>query len=308
MTRGMVTIATGDKHYYEIAANLLLSYRFFQKNAGGGYTPFAIIAEEHNEYTELFDDVVITNESRHSFTDKFLLLKLCPYDENIFFDADCLAYGDLNKYWDFFSSATDFSILGVNMDLQDNNGAWYNIDGIGKYGDLIQYKSRVHAGVIFIRNSSKLLKMYEDCMELYENFDSLHFHTCPKSSDECIFGVAMPMNNMKAIHEDPAMIAAYPCLTKLKADLYRKKLAYSTPWHDYVNNGILLHWGTIQTRQPLYIYNVECLKYLISHKKTLLGYIKYSLKFRLFQLRINAIPGEIKTLYKRIKSRIQLKN
>lgn len=36
MTRGMVTIATGDKHYYEIAANLLLSYRFFQKNAGGG--------------------------------------------------------------------------------------------------------------------------------------------------------------------------------------------------------------------------------------------------------------------------------
>ena len=55
MTRGMITIATVDVHYYRIAANLLLSYRIFSDNP----LPFAIIAEEENEYTALFDKVII---------------------------------------------------------------------------------------------------------------------------------------------------------------------------------------------------------------------------------------------------------
>ena len=137
MTRGMITISTGDVHYYRIAANLLLSYRIFSDNP----LPFAIIAEEENEYTALFDKVIITKEAKRSFTDKFLLLKLCPFDETIFFDADCLAYGDLNNYWQLFEGATDFSALGQNFDLSDNNGAWYDLNGIGKYADLITYNS-----------------------------------------------------------------------------------------------------------------------------------------------------------------------
>lgn len=216
MTRGMITIATGDVHYYRIAANLLLSYRIFSDNP----LPFAIIAEEENEYTALFDKVIITKEAKRSFTDKFLLLKLCPFDETFFFDADCLAYGDLNNYWQLFEGATDFSALGQNFDLSDNNGAWYDLNGIGKYADLITYKSRVHAGVMFFRKSSGLLKMYDDCMRLLESFDSLTFHSFPNSVDECILGLAMPLNNMKATIEKPEMIAAFPCLTKVKANIY----------------------------------------------------------------------------------------
>ena len=278
--RGMVTIATGDKHYYQIAANLLLSYRTFSDNP----LPFAIIAEEENEYTALFDDVIITNEAMRSFTDKFLLLKLCPYDESIFFDADCLAYGDLNKYWDCFEGATDFSILGINCGLEDNNGAWYNLDGIGKYASLIQYKTRVHSGVIFIRQSNLLEKMYDDCIQLFRDFSSLTFHTCPSSVDECIIGIAMPMNNMKAIDEKPNMIAAYPCLTKLKANIYRRQLEYSTPWHAYLKDGILLHWGTAQTKQPLYLFNVEGLKCLNYESKSFWNTIWYKYGLRKIML------------------------
>ena len=67
MTKGFITIATGDKQYYMIAANLLLSYRCFSESP----CPFAIIADEENEYTALFDDVIITNEAKQSFLDKF---------------------------------------------------------------------------------------------------------------------------------------------------------------------------------------------------------------------------------------------
>lgn len=299
MTKGFITIATGDIHYYRIAANLLLSYRRFSESS----CPFAIIAEEENEYTDLFDDVIIANEAKRSFLDKFLLLKLCPYDETIFLDADCLAYGDLNKYWDFFKDATDFSAVGSNFDLSDNNGAWYNIDGIGEYGKLIKYKTKIHAGVMFIRKSSTLEKLYRDCMEMCEIFDTLFFHTCPFSIDECVLGVAMPLNNMKAVEENPKLLAFYPELYKLKVDMLKGNLRYSTPWHEMVN-GILLHWGTVQTRRALYIFNVECLNYVLSEKKSFVNDIKYKLKFRLLVLKIKDIPPRIKMIIKRIKNKM----
>ena len=298
MTKGFITIATGDKQYYKIAANLLLSYRCFSESP----CPFAIIADEENEYTALFDDVIITNEAKRSFLDKFLILKLCPYDETIFLDADCLAYGDLNKYWEFFKDATDFSAVGSNFDLSDNNGAWYNLDGIGEYGKLIKYKTKIHAGVMFVRNTNKLEKLYRDYMEMCDSFDTLYFHTCPFSIDECVLGVALPLNNMKAVEENPQLIASYPALTTLKVDMMKRELQYSTPWHDTVN-GILLHWGTAQTRQPLYKFNVECLEYLVSEKKTFLNEVKYQLKFRLLALRIKNLPSEITLLMKRIKNK-----
>lgn len=261
MTKGFITIATGKKHYYKIAANLLLSYRFFSKNP----LPFAIIAEEENEYTALFDDVIITTESTHSFMDKFLLLKLCPYDETIFFDADSLAYGDLNEYWSLFENATDFSAVGTNVPRESKEGAWYNVENIGKYGKNLPYKSRVHAGVCFIRKSTKNLKMYEDCWELYRNFDQMYFHTCPASKDECVFGVAMPMNEMLTVEEKPHMLAVYPCLTSLDADILNGKLSYTSLRDGFTEKCILLHWGTRQTYQPLYRFNVECLRYRVRY-------------------------------------------
>ena len=72
--RGFVTIATGSKHYYELAFNLLRSYR---RNGGGAY-PFAIIAEEENEYTTFFDKVVLMPAPAHSYMDKLRLYECLP--------------------------------------------------------------------------------------------------------------------------------------------------------------------------------------------------------------------------------------
>ena len=255
MTRGFITIATGKKHYYEIAANLLKSYKHYSAKP----LPFAIICEEKNEYTALFDNVIITDESTHSFMDKLLLLKLCPYDENIFIDADSLAYGDLNAYVDFFAGATDFSAIGINVSLESKD-AWYDVDGIWKYGEMIQYKCRVHSGVMFIRNTEKLKKLYADCLDIYSNYDKLHFRICANSCDEATLGIAMPMNNMKCVHENPTMLAAYPCLTYLDADILHDRLSYETQWAGRTDKGILLHFGTFHTYEPLYKFNVECLE------------------------------------------------
>ena len=262
MTRGFITIATGNKHYCRIAANLLLSYRLFSRNP----LPFAIIAEEENEYTALFDDVILLKESTRSFLDKFQLLMLCPYDENIFLDADSLAYGDLNAYWDFFRDATDFSAVGENAGREDKHKAWYNVEDLGKYGVSLPYKCSVHAGVMFVRPGEKVRKMYEDCMELYHNFHTMHFHSYPSSVDECVFGVAMPMNGMKTVKETAHLLAFYPCLSRVKADILYGKLSHTTTWGTSDENGVLLHWGTAQTHEPLYRYNEACLHYLLRRR------------------------------------------
>ena len=307
MTRGFVTIATGNIHYYKIAANLLKSYRLFTKDP----MPFAIIAEEENEYTALFDTVVITTEARRSFLDKFLLLKLCPYDENIFFDADSLAFGDLNNYWDFFAGATDFSSLGENFPLEVSGGAWYDIDGIGDYAQKITYKTRVHMGVCFIRKGESALKLYEDCMELYHHYDQLYFHTCSASVDECVLGLAMPLNNMLAIPEDKDMMGCYPFLTTVKANAWKKQLSYTTQWKTSSDSGILVHWGTRHTHRPLYRFNADCINLMSgrgSQKPTFLENVLYNCELKLLYYHLTLSPkwflGEFIEFAYRMKERL----
>lgn len=284
--RGFITIATGKEHYYKIAKNLLLSYRYFAKDP----LPFAIIAEEENEYTALFDDVIITTEAKRSFLDKFLLLKLCPYDETIFIDADSLAFGDLNALWEQFEGATDFASIGVTCPIEDRETAWYNVEDIGEFGKDLPYKCRVHAGVCYIRNTEKAKKMYEDCMLLYRNFGKMHFNKAPQSVDECVFGVAMPRNGMKTIPEDINFLAVFPFLKWVKANIMEGPICCETNWHAITNSGILMHFGTANTHESLYRFNVEILQLLLKYKNekefSFVERLLYKHKWRYFFLRI----------------------
>lgn len=272
-SRGFITIATGNPHYYQIAKNLVKSYRYFSKNP----LPFAIICEERNQYTDIFDDVIITNEATHSFADKFLLLKLCPYDETIFLDADILAFGDLNQWWAEFEEATDFSAPGANIypPYSKDDGSWYNLEDIGKWGENVDYKCRMHAGVIFIRKTEKIDAMYRDCMDMYTNYDKVRFWKAPDNVDECIFAATMPIHQMKAIHEKADLLGFYPCLYDIKADILHDKLIFKTAWGTSTDKGALLHWGTVQTYKPLYRFNVKCLDYLCSGNSNWGGYLLY---------------------------------
>ena len=106
--RGFVTIATGQERYYALARNLLRSYRHFADKP----LPFAIIADRENQYTAEFDHVVMIHDASNSYNDKLKLFREMPYEETIFIDADSLAYGDLNVWWDVFRDAGDFSLFG----------------------------------------------------------------------------------------------------------------------------------------------------------------------------------------------------
>ena len=64
--RGFITLAVGEQKYYELARNLLKSYKFHTKDP----MPFAIVCDRENEITRLFDIAVILENSSYSYMDK----------------------------------------------------------------------------------------------------------------------------------------------------------------------------------------------------------------------------------------------
>ena len=128
MTRGFITIATGGDWYYQLAENLLLSYRLLCEKP----MPFAILCDRENEHTKCFDQTIVFTPTGKPFFDKFELLRLAPFDETIFIDADCLAYRDLNEFWDFFAGADDVSGAGYNVPADSDRGL-YRLADIGDY-------------------------------------------------------------------------------------------------------------------------------------------------------------------------------
>ncbi len=293
--RGFVTIATGKKHYYKIAANLLTSYRYYSKNP----MPFAIIAEEENEYTALFDDVIINEETTRSWLDKFDMLKLCPYEETIFIDADCLVFADLNRLWEIFDGATDFSASGRDYAADDCHNAWYNVEDMGEYGKDLPYKCRVHAGMIFMRKGAALDKVYQDCKELYKNYDKLHFHTNAGCIDECVFSLAMPRNGMKTRAGGRVDLLAYcPVLEKVKVNVWEGTVT-SFCEGQRIDTGLIVHYSTHLTKKPAYRFHIESIKLLAKYqgekdKIPCFQKLLYKYRWRYFFLKIE---DKLKTFF-----------
>lgn len=141
MSHGFLTIAAGDEKYYKMAANLLQSYRYFSKPP----LPFAILADRENEYTAKFDDVMLLENAHCNYLDKLSMLESLPYDVNIFIDADCIAYGDLNRLFDMFKDADDFSCFGRVLPLNDKTG-WFEYENLGELKQKVSYVVGLHGG------------------------------------------------------------------------------------------------------------------------------------------------------------------
>ncbi len=151
MSRGFVTIATGNHNFYRIAANLLRSYRCFAQKP----EPFAIICDRRTRETDLFDQTVILENPGFSYLDKLRLPEYAPFDETIFLDADSLAYKDLNAFWDLFRDADDFSAFGKNLP-PDSGAGWFRKEDTGVYQDRIRSIPDFIGGVYFLRKTEKL--------------------------------------------------------------------------------------------------------------------------------------------------------
>ncbi len=264
--KGFITIATGDEKYFRLAVNLLNSYRYASKNP----LPFAILTDRENEYTKLFDDVVILENSTRSYLDKITLLKYTPYDETIFIDADSLAYGDLNEYFDKFSPGDEVSGFGKVLPLDSQNG-WFKAENAGKYKDKIHFVTSFHGGIIYVRKNNTenevCHKVYDICMDILQDYTDYDFYYFKKPADEPVYGLALAVANCKPTSVSADHFCFFPETKNFSANIMKGRLSYDFLGEEIRGNGMLCHFGNRNTVNNPYLVEVEVLNNLMQGKK-----------------------------------------
>ena len=252
MTKGFITIATGKEEYYALAQNLLHSYRRFCSAP----LPFAILADRENEYTAAFDDVVIFPDgASNSYLDKLRLAEFAPYDETIFIDADCLAFGDLNVIFDHFKDADDFSCFGRVLPLDDKTG-WFEYENLGDLREKVSYVVGLHGGIYYMRKGAMSRKVMDDAQGFIPNYKQYGFRGKFDLGDEPLVALSMAVNNCHPIPFIPEDICCYwEYENRMDLDITRGKATVDGRY-----DTILLHWGTRFTRGLQYRKQLALLK------------------------------------------------
>lgn len=265
VSKGFVTIATGNEDYYHLAHNLLLSYKYFTKKP----LPFALLCDRENEYTSDFDQVVLIEKPYRSFLDKLRLIEIAPFEENIFIDADSLAYKDLNGLWDIFAGCPDFCTLGTRLSLQSEKG-WFKRCDVGEFQDKIHFCIMFQGGMYFIRKKNDSLRTFlKTCKYILDHYDKYRFKLFPAPSDETVFALASAICNYPPQMDWKRVFCYLPMSDIIKIDISKGVLEYTMTRNSetfFYNDKFLVHFGTNATREALYKEQVETLYSLMGGK------------------------------------------
>ncbi len=298
-TRGLVTIATGKTHYYKIAANLLRSYRL-----NAGRYPFAIICDRENEYAALFDKVVLIKDPSCCYLDKLRLYDYLPYDETIFIDADCLVYGDIDRWWELFEKADDCSVFGCAYDDLTTDRGWFITEGMGKYREKIHFVPSFSGGVYFLRRTDVCRMVFETAKEAVGHYSDYPFAIFKDPADEPVIALGMAVANCRPVECNDVGLYTYRRFTHADITVPRAEWSCKGVWKQI----ILIHWGNFGTMKAFYLFEASAARRKLSGKpeKGLFWTILYRFKLLYFVQHVH----DAVTLWKRVMYRIKklLKN
>lgn len=298
MTKGFITIATGKEQYYKIARNLLRSYRYTTESP----LPFAILCEEENEYTKEFDVVRVYPKATRSYLDKVEMFELLPFDINIFIDADCLCFSDINHLFDIYEDADDFCCYGRVLPLDDKTG-WFEYDNLN--ADLqkqINYVVGLHGGIYYMRKTEKCKKVLEDAKAFSKTYTDYKFKgKFETPGDEPVVALSMAVNDCKPISFKYHSIVCYwEHENNLKLDI-KNAVAVSK---DNGESYDIVHWGTRFTNSIPYCKEMAALELILQGagekeiKKSNKHYDKLAFKNKINHLKTRVINKIKRTLKK----------
>ena len=298
--RGFFTIATGDERYYKFANYLLMSYRLFNKKY-----PFAILCDRENKYTKNFDHVVVLDDVKKNYQDKFRLIIDSPYQEGVFIEPDCLIYKDISSIFDLLENGTDLTSFGWN---DSDLSIWFdNTEKIvERYGKIVERVPLFCPGYFFVRKTEVTRKIYDDIIELSDWIIKNTIEENPRLlsrgnlRDDPLFFIAMKLNGcICTVKPSVGKCINYTRVKKfITISLHEGKLDVLQEREYYDCN--LLHFSTKRcVEEGLYWHQCVCLRMCVSgtwdsiikifeknffiYFFKLLKKLKYSLYYRLFQ-------------------------
>lgn len=300
--RGFVTIATGADKYYQMALNLLHSYRLH----GNSSLPFALICDKDCAIAREFDHVVIIPEPHYSFLDKLTLCDTTPYQETIFIDADSLVFEDTNPLWEDFAQADDVSCYGRELPLESSDG-WFYYEGMGDLKSQLKFNVSMHGGLYYLRKTPRCQAIFHKAIELVEHYSEYSFYYFDKPADEPVLALSMALADCK------------PCPKPIRVVFYithKEKIRIAPSGrmtlHRQPCDPLILHFGARNIPRFLYQYSSALIEQKLQSSAStpsIGAYLKvwckclpYETKYRSKKLLKKLLPGKaISTLKKAIK-------
>lgn len=213
MTRGFITLAVGKDSYYELACNLLRSYR----TTSSIDLPWAIVCDRRNKWTAEFNDVILLENSTCSYMDKLKLFGMTPYDQTIFIDADCLIYQNIDCLWESMEQVEGIAGFGNILPLESDDG-WFKIDDIGHWKHQISFIPQMHGGICFIKKGARLDKILDYATQIEAHYMEYKFKYFKKPADEPILALAMAAAGSAPVKALPGDFIFLPTVKALLVD------------------------------------------------------------------------------------------
>lgn len=295
--KGFVTIAAGDESYYRIARNLLRSYRMNSSRP----LPFALLADRENRYTKEFDQVYLLPDASFSYLDKLKLADRMPFDRTIFIDADCLAYGDLNRLFDIFAQADDVSCFGRVLPLDDHTG-WFDYDSLSPdMQSKISYVVGLHGGIYYLRNSKKCREIFAQAGELVKEYDRFHFKgRFSMPGDEPVLALSMALHGCRPI---PFTKDTICCYWEHEGGMLLDFASRTAALKEAPDNRyLLIHWGTRFTQSLEYREQICQMRILMDgqgSQKQRLDRCRRAFRFKRAGRQIRRLAGRVSSRIRR---------
>lgn len=219
MTRGFITLAVGKDSYYKLANNLLRSYK--NTCPPSAYIPWTIVCDRENKWTVAFDSVILLEKPSLSYMDKLKLFSLCPYDECIFIDADCLIFDDISALWSHMKDVDGFSCFGKALPLDSKDG-WFLFDAIREWKEKILFIPQMHGGICYIKRGEKLKEILHLAAYIEQHYTDYKFKYFEKPADEPILALSMAIAGSRPLAAKPEYFVFLPTADKLCLSDYIK--------------------------------------------------------------------------------------
>lgn len=249
--RGFVTIATGKDKYYDMAVNLLRSYRQNSSDSA----PFALICDRDCPQAREFDSFVLLETAHRSYVDKLFLVQNTPFEETIFIDADCLILRDTQPLWEDFAEMTDFSCYGKVLPLDSRRG-WFFYEDMGDLQPQLHYNVNFHGGLYYMRKTPHCAEVFEKALDFARNYSSYPFSGFDKPADEPVLALAMALSGMKPCQDHGLITFLLSHEPYLRMDENGTLLMKGKPAPT-----IILHFGNVNVERFLYQYILKTVEY-----------------------------------------------
>lgn len=224
-TRGIVLIATNNRHYGKLACNLCASIKALSKEQVCLIHDDRSLDSIDSINLFIFDQKV--QVSGDGFSLKLNLFYLSPFDKTLFIDADTLftPLANIGKLFDELDG-TGFTI--ANRGLSSNTSDWIDV---GKAKEEYKLKEWVDTSseFIYFEKGYPAQSIFDAAKDFYLNNKLVHRTIGGYQPDEPAFSFGMAINEVR-----PHKLPYYPCywdaqekITKSESDIRENYLLLS---------------------------------------------------------------------------------